>query len=64
MSQGEGNATGPWNQRPQWGVVADLDEQAAVAGGDGHAQTSLTVKQKCAVEQLAARTKSAPNADL
>jgi Mn-containing catalase len=63
MSQGEGNATGPWNSGPQWEVVSDRDEQAALDGGDGQAQTTLTTKQKRAVEQMAARTKSAANAD-
>jgi Mn-containing catalase len=63
MSQGEGNATGPWNEGPQWEMVSDRNQQAAVDGGDGHAQTKLTTEQKRAVEQLAARTKSAVGVD-
>jgi Mn-containing catalase len=63
MSQGDGNATGPWNHGPQWEVVSDRNQQAAVDGGDGNAQTTLTTQQKRAVEQLAARTKSATNVD-
>jgi Mn-containing catalase len=63
MSQGDGNATGPWNHGPQWEVVSERNQQAAVDGGDGLAQTTLTAPQKRAIEQLAARTRSAPNAD-
>jgi len=63
MSQGEGNTSGSWNRGPQWEVVTDRNEQAAVDGGDGQAQTTLTAKQKRAIEQLASRTKSAPDAD-
>jgi Mn-containing catalase len=63
MSQGEGDVAGPWNQGPQWTVVTDRNEQCAVDGGDGHAQAKLSTKQKRAVEQLAARTKSAPGTD-
>ncbi len=63
MSQGEGDVKGPWNQGPQWNVVSSRDEQVAVDGGDGLAQTKMTANQKRSVEQLAARTKSAPNAD-
>lgn len=63
MSQGEENAAGPWNQSPQFKVVTDRNEQAAVDGGDGKAQTKLTADQKRAVEQLAARTRSDPKAN-
>jgi Mn-containing catalase len=63
MSQGEGDVKGPWNQGPQWNIVTDRNQQCAVDGGDGQAQAKLSTKQKRAVEQLAARTKSAPGAD-
>jgi len=63
MSQGDGDHRGPWNQGPQWNVVADRNEQVAVDGGDGNAQTRLTADQKRAVEQLAARTKSDPSSN-
>jgi len=63
MSQGEGDLAGPWNQGPQWTVVTNRDEQAAVDGGNGQPQTKLTAQQRRAVEQLAARTKSVPGAD-
>jgi len=63
MSQGEGDGAGPWNQGPQWHVVTDRDEQAAVDGGDGQPQVKMSTKQRRAVEQLAARTKSVPGAD-
>jgi Mn-containing catalase len=63
MSQGEGNATGPWNKGPQWEIISDRKQQAAVDGGDGLAQSKLTPVQNQAVAALATRTMSAPNAD-
>ncbi|HKP55280.1 MAG TPA: manganese catalase family protein, partial [Polyangiales bacterium] len=46
MSQGDGNASGPWNHGEQWDVVANRDEQAAVDGGDGGAAAGLDSAEK------------------
>jgi Mn-containing catalase len=61
MSQGEGNASGPWNKGAQWEIVSKRDDQAAVDGGDGQASTQLTPEEKAAVLAMAARSKSATN---
>lgn len=63
MSQGAGNATGPWNKGSQWEVVTDRDAQAAVDGGDGQASVQLTADEKAAVLAMAARSKSDPTAN-
>lgn len=63
MSQGEGDATGPWNSGPNWQVVDDRDQQQAVDGGSGHADVELKNKDREAIEALKTRTKSDPNAD-
>jgi len=63
MSQGEGNATGPWNSGPQWEFIDDRDAQAAVDGGDGHATVGLGSGEQDAVDAFAARTQSDPDAD-
>ena len=63
MSQGDGDASGPWNSGENWEVVSDREEQAAVDGGDGQASVRLTAKDTKTLEKLAARTQSAPNVD-
>lgn len=63
MSQGEGDASGPWNTGDQWTVVSDREAQAAVDGGDGHARVEMDRKSGAAVEAFAARTQSDPGAD-
>jgi len=63
MSQGEGNAEGPWNTGEQWTVVDDREAQAAVDGGDGHATVGMGDLEGEAVEAFASRTRSDPTAD-
>jgi Mn-containing catalase len=63
MSQGEGDATGPWNSGENWEVVSDRDEQAAVDGGDGLATVQLAAKDVKTLEKLATRTQSDPSID-
>ena len=63
MSQGDGNASGPWNHGEQWDVVANRDEQAAVDGGDGGAAAGLDSAEKRALKDYSARTKSSPAAN-
>lgn len=60
MSQGEGDASGPWNQGDQWEVVDQREDQMAVDGGDGGASVKLPAAQKKAVEAFGARTQSDP----
>lgn len=63
ISQGAGNASGPWNQGAQWEVVDDRDAQSAVDGGDGSASVELSKTQKAALQGFAARTASNPEGD-
>src|SRR5689334_13557782 len=63
MSQGDGDAEGPWNSGAQWEVVSDRAEQAAVDGGDGTATAKLSKADEKLVMQAAARTASDPESD-
>lgn len=63
MSQGEGDAEGPWNAGENWEVISDRDAQAAVDGGDGRATVELTAKDSKVLETLATRTQSDPTID-
>lgn len=56
MSQGEGDARGPWNQGPEWEFVES--PQPAVDGGDGMPTVELSKDQAKVVKQMAERTKS------
>ncbi|MFO3705462.1 manganese catalase family protein [Xanthomonas codiaei] len=63
MSQGEGDAVGPWNTGEQWEMVADRDAQAAVDGGDGTASVKLDASQAKAVAAMSQRLLSNPELD-
>ena len=64
MSQGEGNARGPWNAGDQWEYVDDREQQMAVDGGDGTASVSGLTKQEVKLlNQAAMRTKSSIGLD-
>lgn len=63
MSQGEGDASGPWNTGEQWEVISDREAQMAVDGGDGHATVSLSDIEEKAVDAFMARTMSDPDTD-
>jgi Mn-containing catalase len=63
MSQGEGEARGPWNQGEQWEYVQDRELQQAVDGGDGQASVKVTAKDQKVLDQLAQRTMSDLNSD-
>ncbi|MDP9036673.1 MAG: manganese catalase family protein [Myxococcota bacterium] len=63
MSQGDGNARGPWNQGEQWEYVEDPAEQMAVDGKDGSASVHLSKTDATALRKLAHRTASAKNGD-
>ena len=58
LSQGEGEARGPWNEGEQWEFVDNRDEAIAVDGGDGTATVGLSPKQTEAVKAFATRTAS------
>jgi len=58
LSQGEGEARGPWNEGEQWDYVDDREAQAAVDGGDGTASVKLPKAEADAVKDFAARTAS------
>jgi len=59
MSQGPGDATGPWNAGDGWRKVDDREQQAGVDGGGGGASVELSSSQEKALLQYARRTKSA-----
>jgi Mn-containing catalase len=63
MSQGEGDASGPWNSGENWEVVSDREQQAAVDGGDGLASVKLASKDTKVLEKLVERTQSDPATD-
>ena len=63
MSQGDADASGPWNSGENWEVVSDRDAQAAVDGGDGLASVKLAAKDIKTLEKLAGRTASDPTVD-
>jgi Mn-containing catalase len=63
MSQGEGDAEGPWNTGPLWESVSEREEQAAVDGGDGTAIVKLSRQNEQALAAAASRTASDPTSD-
>lgn len=63
LSQGEGNALGPWNDGPQWERVTSYEDQLAVDGKGGGASVTLSAKEKSALAALATRTQSVPGSD-
>jgi Mn-containing catalase len=63
MSQGPGDMEGPWNTGPLWQKVDDREKQAAVDGGDGMAQVTVSQTDKQALDQAAARTASRTDVD-
>ena len=63
MSQGEGDAEGPWNTGPRWENVSEREEQSAVDGGSGVAVVKLGRKDEQAVAAAASRTASDPTSD-
>lgn len=62
-SQGDGDATGPWNEGDQWESLDDYDQQGAVDGGDGTATVVMSDLEHAAVEAFALRTSSDPNSN-
>ncbi len=62
MSQGEGDARGPWNSEEKFEFVSGEEAQQSV-DGDGNAAVSLTGTEQEVLEQLAVRTASDPDSD-
>lgn len=62
MSQGEGDVEGSWNSGELWERVTDRDAQAALDGGDGSCDVDLSEREQVALETMAARTLSDPDA--
>ena len=63
MSQGGPEVSGSWNSGPDWTVVSDRDQQAAVDGGDGHASVNVSTEENTALAKMAERTASDPTAN-
>jgi Mn-containing catalase len=63
LSQGDGDAQGPWNTGPAWETVNNLEEQSAVDGGGGTATATLSKAEEALVAAAADRTASHPNGD-
>lgn len=62
-SQGEGDATGPWNSGDQWERVDNLEDVMPVDAGDGSASVKLSPVDKKTAAAAAKRTMSDPSAD-
>lgn len=62
-SQGEGDATGPWNSGEQWRRMDDVIGAIPVDGGDGSASVGLTSAEQSDLSSFAARTMSNPTSD-
>jgi Mn-containing catalase len=58
MSQGEGDARGPWNSGDQWEFVSDPNELMAVDGGDGEAGVFVSEEEKELLDRAALRGRS------
>lgn len=63
MSQGEGDARGPWNEGEQWEYVDERENQGAVDGGDGTATVKITKREEKLLNAAAARTSSSVGSD-
>jgi len=62
MSQGNGDARGPWNAEENFQFVTGADAQKSV-DGDGDAAVTLTPTEQDVLEQLVVRTASDPQSD-
>ncbi len=62
-SQGEGDMRGPWNSDANFDYISDRDQFLAMDGGSGLPEVTLSAREKRAVDQMARRTASDPDAD-
>ncbi|WP_298232364.1 manganese catalase family protein [uncultured Azohydromonas sp.] len=63
MSQGEGNARGPWNSDEHFNVVSERGQQIGVDGKGGTFDVKLTSTEAKIAQQLMMRTRSAQVGD-
>lgn len=63
LSQGEGDARGPWNSDENFQFVDNFAKAHSVDQGDGTASVQLTTEEGNAVQLMAARGKSDPAAN-
>lgn len=57
-SQGEGDATGPWNEGEQWDRLDDVEGNLPLDGGDGEPTVEITETQMQAYDAMTARLQS------
>ncbi|KHS45935.1 manganese catalase family protein [Novosphingobium subterraneum] len=62
-SQGEGDASGPWNSGPQWDRLDDVAPSLPLDGSHGQATVGLSETDKQIAAQMQQRLQSDPNAD-
>lgn len=62
-SQGEGDATGPWNSGDQWERIDDLSQTMPIDEGDGTASVALGDEDRAALGQMMASGASDPDTD-
>jgi Mn-containing catalase len=62
-SQGEGDASGPWNEGEQWRRLDDIEGNLPLDGGDGAASVKLSVAEKKAAAAMVKRTASDPSSN-
>jgi Mn-containing catalase len=63
MSQGPGDARGPWNQGDQWEYVDEREQQYAIDSGDGSASVKLSSDEEQYLKKAAERSKSRTDID-
>jgi len=63
LSQGDGDAEGPWNTGAIWENVSEREQQSAVDGGDGTATVKLSRTDEQALAAAGSRTASDPSSD-
>ncbi|MCW7539764.1 manganese catalase family protein [Aquabacterium sp. A7-Y] len=63
MSQGEGDARGPWNSDDNFQYITEREEQMAVDGGTGLPEIRLKPDELAVAQRLIARTASDPASD-
>jgi Mn-containing catalase len=62
-SQGEGDMRGSWNSDENFDYISDREQFLAMDGGSGLPEVALSADEKRAVDQMAKRTASDPDAD-
>jgi Mn-containing catalase len=62
-SQGEGDATGPWNEGEQWERIDDVAARLPLDDGDGTATVEISDAQMAAYTAMTTRLQSDPEAN-